>query len=162
MTEKTPSGRSGFFSSIVFKNILLFLLILLVAVVPLAFRYYQDSRDYEIKVLASRLEVFAERGASWLDSKGIHALRTPADKQTEVYQDTVQVLSRIEKEFDVDNAVLMRRREDGSFEYIAVGGNAFWSISSPATGERSMTFKATASSLSLEPLWLPQTTRSGR
>ncbi len=125
MTEKKPSGRTGFFHSIVFKNISLFLFILLVAVVPLAFRYYQDSRDYEIKVLASRLEVFAERGATWLDPKGIHALRTPADKQTEVYQDTVQVLSRIEKEFEVDNAVLMRRREDGGFEYVAVGGNAF-------------------------------------
>jgi len=125
MTEKTPSGRSAFFSSVVFKNVLLFLLILLVAVVPLALRYYQDSRDYEIKVLASRLEVFAERGAAWLDPEGVHALRTPADKQTEVYQDTVEALSRIEKEFEVDNAVLMRRREDGSFEYIAVGGNAF-------------------------------------
>lgn len=125
MTEKTPSGQSGFLSSIIFKNILLSLFILLVAVVPLAFRYYQDSRDYEIKVLASRLEFFAERGATWLDPKGIHVLRTPTDKQTKVYQDTVEVLSRIEKEFKVDNAVLMRRREDGSFEYIAVGGNAY-------------------------------------
>lgn len=125
MIEKTPSGQSGFLSSIVFKNILLFLFILLVAVVPLAFRYYQDSRDYEIKVLASRLEVFAERGATWLDPEAIHALRTPADKQTKAYQDTFEVLSRIEKEFEVDNAVVMRRREDGPFEYVAVGGNAY-------------------------------------
>jgi len=130
---RTP-GRSGVFSSIVFKNILLFAFILLVALVPLAFRYYQDSRDYEIKVLASRLEFFAERGATWLDPKGIHALRTPADKQTEIYQDTFQALSRIEEEFEVDNAVLMRRREDGGFEYIAVGGNAFRG-SSESSGE---------------------------
>jgi len=133
MTEKKPSGRTGFFRSIVFKNILLFLFILLVAVVPLAFRYYQDSRDYEIKVLASRLEFFAERGATWLDPEGIHTLRSPADKQTEVYQDTFQALSRIEKEFEVDNAVVMRRREDGSFEYVAVGGNAYRG-SSPSSG----------------------------
>ena len=124
MTEKTSSGRLRFFRSIVFKNILLFLFILFVAVVPLAFYYYQDSRDYEIKVLASRLEVFAERGAAWLNPKQIHALRTPADKQRNSYLDTVQALSRIEKEFDVDNAIVMRRREDSSFEYVAVGNNA--------------------------------------
>jgi len=125
MTEKTSSGRSGFFFSIVYKNILLFLLILLVTVVPLAFRYYQDSRNYEIKVLAARLEFFAERGTTWLNPAGIHALRTPADKQTKDFRDTVRALSRIEKEFDVDNAVVMRRREDSSFEYVAVGNNAF-------------------------------------
>ena len=125
MTEKTSSGRLRFFRSIVFKNILLFLLILLVAVVPLAFRYYQDSRNYEIKVLASRLEFFAERGAAWLNPEDIHALRTPADKQTKNYLDTVQALSRIEKEFKVDNARIMRRRADSSYEYVAVGNNAF-------------------------------------
>ncbi len=125
MTADTTSGRPAFFRSIVFKNIVLFLLILVVAVVPLALRYYQDSRDYEIKVLASRLEFFAERGVTWLDPVGIDALRSPADKQTRAYQDTLQVLNRIEKEFGVDNAVLMRRREGGSFEYIAVGSNAF-------------------------------------
>ncbi len=134
MTEKKPSGRSGFFSSLIFKNILLFLLILLVAVVPLAFRYYQDSRDYEIKVLASRLEFFAERSATWLNAEGVDRLRTVADKQTEIYQETFEVLSRIETEFEVDNAVLMRRREDGSFEYIAVGANAFRG-SSQSSGE---------------------------
>lgn len=95
------------------------------AVVPLAFRYYQDSRNYEIKVLASQLEFFAERGATWLDAKGIDGLRTASDKQTDAYQDAFQTLSRIEQEFAVDNAVLMRRKEDGSFEYIAIGANAY-------------------------------------
>jgi class 3 adenylate cyclase len=125
MEEKTFSGRSRFFHSIVFKNILLFLFILLVAVVPLAFRYYQESRNYEIKILASRLEFFAERGATWLDPKQFHTLRTSADKQTQDYWDTVEALGRIEKEFDVDNAIIMRRRADGSYEYVAVGYNAF-------------------------------------
>jgi len=134
MTEKTSSGRLRFFRSIVFKNILLFLLILLVAVVPLAFYYYQDSRDYEIKVLASRLEFFAERGAAWLNPEGIHTLRTPADKQTKNYLDTVEALGRIEKEFKVDNAVIMRRRADSSYEYVAVGYNAFRGSSQSSPG----------------------------
>jgi len=50
MDEQTSTERLRFFHSIVFKNILLFLVILLVAVVPLAFRYYQESRNYEIKI----------------------------------------------------------------------------------------------------------------
>jgi class 3 adenylate cyclase len=125
MDEQTSTERLGFFHSIVFKNILLFLFILLVAVVPLAFRYYQESRNYEIKILASRLEFFAERGATWLDPKRIHNLRTPADKQGDDYWDTVEALGRIEKEFDLDNAIIMRRRADSSYEYVAVGYNAF-------------------------------------
>ncbi len=134
MEEKTSTGRLGFFHSIVFKNILLFLVILLVAVVPLAFRYYQESRNYEIEILASRLEFFAERGATWLDPKRIHALRTPADKQTQDYWDTVEALGRIEKEFDVDNAIIMRRRADSSYEYVAVGHNAFRGSSQSSAG----------------------------
>jgi class 3 adenylate cyclase len=135
MKEDKSSVRSGFFHSIVFKNILLFLFILMVAVVPLAFRYYQESRDYEIKILASRLEFFAERGATWLDPERIHNLRSPADKQGHDYRDTVAILTRIEKQFDVDNAIVMRRRGDGSYEYVAVGRNAFRgsSPSSPGT-----------------------------
>ncbi len=125
MEEDKPSVRSGFFHSIVFKNIALFLIILIVAVVPLAFRYYQESRNYEIKILASQLEFFAERGATWLDPRRIHSLRTPADKQSDNYWETVEALGRIEKEFDVDNAIVMRRRVDGSYEYVAVGHNAF-------------------------------------
>ncbi len=41
--------------SIVVKNILLFLAILVVAVVPLAAQYERDSRAYEIQNLASTL-----------------------------------------------------------------------------------------------------------
>ncbi len=134
MEEKTSTGRLGFFHSIVFKNTLLFLVILLVAVVPLAFRYYQESRNYEIKILASRLEFFAERGATWLDPEQIHALRTPADKQSNNYWDTVEALGRIEKEFDVDNAIIMRRRKDSSYEYVAVGHNAFRGASQSSPG----------------------------
>ena len=57
--------------SIVVKNVLLFLVILVVAVVPLSWQYYRDSRDAEIQNLASKLEFFAERGATWLDVPAI-------------------------------------------------------------------------------------------
>lgn len=125
MTDTICLGRANFLSSLIVKNVLLFLLILLIAIVPLAFRYYQDSRDYEIRVLASQLEFIAERGLTWLDAHGIDSLRTISDRQTQAYQDAFQALSRIENEFALDNAVLMRRRNDGSFEYIVVGANAY-------------------------------------
>ncbi|GIX47808.1 MAG: hypothetical protein KatS3mg131_2019 [Candidatus Tectimicrobiota bacterium] len=111
--------------SIVVKNLLLFLLILLVAVVPLAWRYYQDSRAYEIQNLASRLEFFAERGASWLDVPAITTLRRPEDKQTPAYRQLVRTLNRIKQEFGVDNAIVMRRQEDGSYTYVAAGHGGF-------------------------------------
>lgn len=111
--------------SIVTKNILLFLAVLLVAVVPLAARYYMDSRDYEIDNLASKLEFFAERGAMWIDVEDVVQLEKPADKTTDAYRSVLAALQRIEKEFEVDNAVLMRRRDDGQYVYLAAGHDGF-------------------------------------
>jgi class 3 adenylate cyclase len=111
--------------SIVAKNILLFLVILLLAVVPLAVRYDRDSRDYEIQNLASRLEFFAERGASWIDVSTLAGLIQPAHKQTPAYQGLLETLRRIEREFEVDNAVVMRRQADGGYAYIAIGHDGF-------------------------------------
>lgn len=67
MTPLRALRRCGFWQSIVCKNIVLFVGILLVAIVPLAWRYYHDCRDYELQHLATKLELFAERGASWVD-----------------------------------------------------------------------------------------------
>ncbi|MGQ4808604.1 hypothetical protein NKDENANG_01991 [Candidatus Entotheonellaceae bacterium PAL068K] len=110
-----------FFRSIIFKNTLLFLFIILVAVVPLALQYYQDSRDYEIQNLASRLEFFAERGASWIEVEPITRLTRPEHMQTPAYRDLVRTLTRIEHEFNVDNAIIMRREANGQYTYVATG-----------------------------------------
>lgn len=120
MEVPTSSRRFFFFRSIIFKNILLFLLILLVAVVPLAWRYDQDSRDYEIQNLASKLEFFAERGASWIDVPLIPTLQQPADMLTPAYRRLAQALRRIEQEFNVDNAIIMRRGANAQYTYVAV------------------------------------------
>ena len=118
-------ARLGFLRRIVTKNIALFLVILLVAVVPLALRYYQDSRAYEIQILASQLEFFAERAASWLDVHAVTQLHRPEDKRTPAYRSVLDTLRRIEREFGVDNAILMRRRADGSYVYLAAGHDGF-------------------------------------
>lgn len=120
----TPLGVS-ILRSIVTKNILLFLLIMLVAVVPLAVRYYQDSRDYEIETLASKMEFFAQRGATWIDGTAVQQLRKVEDRRTAAHDKVLASLRRIEREFGVDNAVLMRRDDDGHYTYVAVGHDGF-------------------------------------
>ena len=116
--------RIRLYQSISFKNIMLFLLILLVALVPLSLRYYQDSRDYEIEILASQLKFFAERGASWLDAAAIDQLRQPEQMQSPAYRDLQRALSHIESAFGVDNAIVMRRESTGQYIYIASGSGS--------------------------------------
>ena len=111
--------------SIVAKNVLLFVAILLVAIVPLAVRYDMDSREYEIQNLAAKLEYFATRGASWLDVDEVAAIETATDRQTDAYRSVLDTLQRIEREFGVDNAVLMRRTATGRYVYIAAGHDGF-------------------------------------
>jgi class 3 adenylate cyclase len=111
--------------SIVTKNLLLFCVILSIALVPLAWRYHADSRAYEIQNLASKLEYFAQRGAAWLDVDAVVTLSRVEDKDTEAYRTVLATLQRIEREFGVDNAVLMRRAADGAYVYLGAGHDGF-------------------------------------
>ena len=121
MAPTSPARHLFLVQSVSFKNILLFLIILLVALIPLAMSYYQDSREYEIQVLASKLEFFAERGASWIDVAALSLLTKPEHMRTLDYRQLVDTLNRIEREFSVDNAIVMRRKPDGDYIYIASG-----------------------------------------
>jgi class 3 adenylate cyclase len=111
--------------SIVVKNVLLFLAILVVAVVPLSWQYYRDSREAEIQALASKLEFFAERGATWLDVRSLPTITRPDDKETPAYVRLIADLNRIKQEFDVDNAVVLRREDDGRYVYVAIDHGEF-------------------------------------
>ena len=111
--------------SVVAKNVLLFLVILVVAVVPLSWQYYRDSRDYEIQNLASKLEFFAERGASWLDVRAITSIEGPDDEKSPAYERLIEDLNRITREFDVDNAVVLRRDGEGRYVYVAIDHGEF-------------------------------------
>src|SRR5438105_1959745 len=113
------------FRSIVFKNVLLFLAILVVAVGPLSWQYYRDSRDAEIQNLASKLEFFAERGATWLDVPSIATITKPEHKAGAAYKRLLADLNRIKTEFDVDNAVVLRRDGAGRYSYVAIDHGEF-------------------------------------
>src|SRR5262245_19751548 len=111
--------------SIVVKNVLLFVVILVVALAPLAWQYYRDSRDAEIQNLASKLEFFAERGATWLDVAAITTITGPEQKATPAYTRLLAELNRIKNEFGVDNAVVLRRDASGQYVYVAIDHGEF-------------------------------------
>ena len=124
MTPFITSSRFHFWQSMVCKNVVLCFGILLVAVVPLAWRYYQDCRNDALQNLASTLAFFAERGASWVDVAALPALTRPEQKQTPAYQSLVHTLQRIEHEFNVGTAAIVRREADGGYTYVAIGDDS--------------------------------------
>ena len=123
--ESKAQAKQGFYCSIVFKSLILVLIILVVAIVPMSYRYYQSSYNYELNVLSARLEFIAERGASLIDPEAVHSLRIPGDRNTPEYREVLAALRRIKRNSGVDNAVVMRRRPNGSYEYVAAGHDRF-------------------------------------
>ena len=123
--ESSVQPKQGFYCSIVFKSLILVLIILIVAIVPMSYRYYQSSYNYELNVLSAKLEFVAERGASLIDAEAVHSLRIPGDKNTAEYREVLAALRRIKKISGVDNAIIMRRRAGGSYEYVASGHERF-------------------------------------
>ncbi len=125
MSRSSATNRIVPHRSIVFKNVFLFLLILVVAVIPLSMSHYEDSRDAEIETLAAKLEVAAERGGSRLDPLAIEGLVNMEHRETSAYGRILKVLQNLERDFGVDDAILMRRRDDSRYTYIAVGSDDF-------------------------------------
>ncbi len=125
MSRSPATNRIVPYRSIVFKNVILFLLILIVAVIPLTMSHYEDSRDAEIETLAAKLEVAAERGRARLDAAAIEGLVELEHRETSAYGRTLKVLQNLERDFGVDDAILMRRRDDNRYTYIAVGSDDF-------------------------------------
>ena len=109
--SRARKARQGFYCSIAFKSLILVLIILIVAIVPMSYRYYQSSYNYELNVLSARLEFIAERGASLIDAEAVHSLRIP--EPTRIRPSTGRCsppFRRIKRNSGVDNAIVMRRR----------------------------------------------------
>ena len=123
--ESSTQAKQRFYCSIVFKSLILVLIILIVAIVPMSYRYYQSSYNYELNVLSAKLEFIAERGTVLIDAEAVHSLRLPSDKNTVEYREVLAALRRIRKNSGVDNAIIMRRRPNGSYEYVAAGHDGF-------------------------------------
>ncbi|MEE8394504.1 MAG: hypothetical protein V3S29_00500, partial [bacterium] len=120
----------GFFSSVAIRNIIAFLAILFLVVIPLAFFYLSDTRKNLTDVLSAKVSVAAQRGASLLNAEEVGRIGNPNFLFTPEHDRVVEVLGRIQADFDVDNAVVYRRVEAGNFVYVGDGNNSF-DIGSP-------------------------------
>ncbi|PON10427.1 hypothetical protein C2W62_50120, partial [Candidatus Entotheonella serta] len=103
----------------------LFVLILVVAVLPLSLSHYEDSRDAEIQTLAAKLEVAAERGLAHLNAAAIAKLVEVEHRRTPTYKRTLKILRKLEQAFGVDDAILMRCQSDGRYTCIVIGSDDF-------------------------------------
>lgn len=115
----------GFFRSVAIRNIIAFLAILFLVVIPLAFFYLSDTKKNLTDVLSAKVSVAAQRGASLLNAEEIGRISNPNFLFTPEHDRVVEVLGRIQADFDVDNAVVYRRVEAGNFVYVGDGNNSF-------------------------------------
>ncbi len=117
--------RLLFVRSIAFKNLLIFVPAFLLALGPLSYSYWKDTRAGRIGQAAARLDLIAEQSAKRIDVELVASMRLPEQTGTAAHNALVEVLAAIEHDFGVDNAVLMRRQPTGRFEYIADGAGRF-------------------------------------
>ncbi len=118
--------------SIVTRNIVTFLVILTLIVVPLVYRYLQDVEELMGETIAVRLDTVAQLGRFMLDVEEVAQIRNRIWYETPEYERMVRTLATLQRNFEVDNAVLMRRGAQGRFVYIADGSRQF-DINQPVT-----------------------------
>ena len=111
--------------SLVFKNVVTFIAILLIVVVPIGYTYLHSVERLLTDRLAAQIEVVGQRGSAMLDARAVAAIAAPANANTQQYRNLRGILKRIQDDFEVDNAVLYRRIADRSYVYIADGSGNF-------------------------------------
>jgi len=111
--------------SVVTRNIVTFLVILTLVVVPLVVRYLGDVRELKSETIRVQLDAVAELGRFMLDAGAVAQVRNAIWYGTAEHEGTLRALATIQRNFQVDNAVLMRRGPDGQFIYIGDGSRQF-------------------------------------
>lgn len=111
--------------SIVTRNIATFVVILTLVVVPLVVRYLGDVEELKSETIRAELDAVAELGRFMLDAEDVAQVQNANWYGTPEHEQTLEVLTTIQQNFQVDNAVLMRRTADGDFVYIGDGNRQF-------------------------------------
>ena len=111
--------------SIVTRNIVTFLAILTLVVVPLVYRYLHDVEDLMSDTIKAQLDAVAELGRFMLKVDEVEQVRNLIWSETPENERLLQTLATIQRNFSVDNAVLMRRLPKGQFAYIGDGNRQF-------------------------------------
>jgi HAMP domain-containing protein/HPt (histidine-containing phosphotransfer) domain-containing protein len=111
--------------SIVTRNILTFLVILSLVVATLAYRYLQDVEDLMSNTIKAQLDAVAELGRFMLKVEEVDEVRNIIWYDTPEYEAMLRTLATIQRNFGVDNAVLLRRLPNEQFVYVGDGNRQF-------------------------------------
>lgn len=117
--------RWTFHHSIKFKILSIFIPSFLLALGIMAYTNWLSAKESHIAKLTAQLELIAGYGVRRINTTGLISLTAPEMKGTEPHRQLVGVLNRIQREFNVDNALVIRRMEDGTFSFVADGNNQF-------------------------------------
>ena len=116
--------------SVAMVNIVTFLGIVAFIVVPIAYFNMRATENDLVEALSGRLGVIAQRSAQTLDTLQVASLADPKAIASEPHIRLVGSLNRIQRDFQVDNAVVYRYDGAGQFVYVA-DGNDWFDIGAP-------------------------------
>ena len=105
--------------SLAFKNVIVFVIIAIGLVVPVAYTYLVTVERLLTDTLAAQIAVVAQRGSTLIDSGSLPSITESEHVNNANYRELREALARIRAEFEVDNAVVMRRTTSGNYAYIA-------------------------------------------
>jgi class 3 adenylate cyclase/HAMP domain-containing protein len=111
--------------SLVVKNVVMFVVIVIAVVTPIAVTYLRSVENLLTRTLAAQIAVAAQRGSAMIDVRALPGLEDPARAGSAEYRKLRETLARIQSEFGVDNAVDLRRLDSGRYAYIADGSGNF-------------------------------------
>lgn len=111
--------------SVAVVNVVTFLAILMLMVLPIALLNMKDTEHDLVDTLSARLSVVAQRSANSIDVLDVASLADPKAILTPPHKRLVSALSRIQREYRVDNAVVYRYDGAQGFVYVADGNDWF-------------------------------------
>ena len=113
------------FHSLLFRNLVAFLAILGLVVLPILYWYLSDIEKTLSEKLSAQLELIARQGMSRLNPAEVASIRNRTWADTSIYRNIVAALAGIQRDFSVDNAVVYRKLTVGNFVYVADGNRNF-------------------------------------
>ena len=122
-------------SSLIFRNIVTFIVILFLVAVPLVAQHLDDVEELVSDTIKVKLSSVAELASLMLNVEEVAQIENMVWYDTAEYNNMIETLGTLQRNFGVDNAVLFRRQGDGKFVYIGDGNKSF-AINAPVTLHR--------------------------
>jgi len=119
------SGIIRLFSSLVFGNIVVFLFLLLLIMVPFSSMYLDDMERVMREGVKTRLEMASDMGALLIDGGSVIRVNSMIWYDTPEYEGLVQSLGEIKKRYDLDVALLLKLGAAGEITHLADGNRRY-------------------------------------